>query len=58
MSEFPNRQFYIAFALFRYAAIVQGILKRTADGNASNKNMPHTQERVALLAAAARRVLG
>ena len=57
LSEFPHRQFYIAFALFRYAAIVQGILKRAADGNASNKNMPHTQERVVLLAAVARRVL-
>jgi aminoglycoside phosphotransferase (APT) family kinase protein len=58
MDGFPNRDFYIAFALFRYAAILQGILKRAAGGNASSKNMPHTQERVVLLAAAARRALG
>jgi aminoglycoside phosphotransferase (APT) family kinase protein len=57
LDGFPNRDFYIAFALFRYAAIIQGILKRAQGGNAANKNMPHTQARVALLAATAKQML-
>jgi aminoglycoside phosphotransferase (APT) family kinase protein len=57
LAEFPHMNFYIAFALFRYAAIVQGILKRAHDGNAANKNMPHTQARVGLLAKAAKQAL-
>ena len=32
----PNWTFLIAFSLFRMAAIVQGVYKRTLDGNASN----------------------
>jgi aminoglycoside phosphotransferase (APT) family kinase protein len=28
--------FYVVFSAFRFAAIVQGILKRAMDGNASN----------------------
>ncbi len=57
LSGFSNMNFYIAFALFRYAAIVQGILKRAHDGNAANRNMPHTQSRVGLLAKLAKEVL-
>jgi len=30
--------FYVAFSFFRLAAIIQGVAKRAADGNASNKN--------------------
>ena len=33
-----NFGFYVAFSFFRLAAIVQGVAKRAADGNASNKN--------------------
>jgi aminoglycoside phosphotransferase (APT) family kinase protein len=32
----PNWTFLIAFSFFRYAAIAQGVYKRTLDGNASN----------------------
>lgn len=33
-----NFSFYVAFSFFRLAAIIQGVAKRAADGNASNKN--------------------
>ncbi|MCL6417362.1 phosphotransferase [Aestuariirhabdus sp. Z084] len=33
-----NWVFYLAFSFFRLAAIVQGVAKRAADGNASNRN--------------------
>ena len=33
-----NFSFYVAFSFFRLAAIIQGVVKRAADGNASNKN--------------------
>jgi len=29
--------FYLAFSFFRLAAIVQGVMKRSLDGNASNE---------------------
>jgi aminoglycoside phosphotransferase (APT) family kinase protein len=32
----PNWTFYLAFSLFRMAAILQGVLKRALSGNASN----------------------
>jgi aminoglycoside phosphotransferase (APT) family kinase protein len=32
----PNWAFYLAFSFFRMAAILQGVLKRALDGNASN----------------------
>ncbi len=34
--EIPNFGFYLAFTFFRMAAIIQGVLKRGLDGNASN----------------------
>jgi aminoglycoside phosphotransferase (APT) family kinase protein len=33
----PNWNFYIVFSFFRLAAILQGVLKRALDGNASSK---------------------
>jgi len=33
-----NFGYYVAFSFFRLAAIVQGVAKRAADGNASNRN--------------------
>ncbi len=33
---FPDWPFLIAFSFFRVAAIVQGVYKRSLDGNASN----------------------
>lgn len=36
ISKIENWQFYIAFSFFRLLAIVQGVVKRGKDGNASN----------------------
>jgi len=33
-----NWPFYLAFSIFRLAAIIQGVIKRAADGNASNRH--------------------
>jgi aminoglycoside phosphotransferase (APT) family kinase protein len=49
--------FYVAFAQFRYAAMVQGVLKRSATGTASNRTMLHTQEKVYRIARLARQSL-
>ncbi|MET0545994.1 MAG: phosphotransferase family protein [Caulobacterales bacterium] len=57
LSELPHPEFYLSYAQFRYAAMVQGILKRIADGTAANKRTTHTQERVFQAAANARRAL-
>lgn len=38
ISGIPNFGFYVAFSFFRLAAIIQGVAKRGADGNASNSN--------------------
>jgi len=35
--EVPSWDFYLAFSLFRLAAIVQGVYKRGLDGNASSE---------------------
>lgn len=35
--KIDNWPFYLAFSFFRLAAIVQGVMKRSMDGNASNK---------------------
>jgi aminoglycoside phosphotransferase (APT) family kinase protein len=53
----PDMTFYLAFAQFRYAAMIQGILKRAADGTAASRVMLHRQERVAEIAALARSTL-
>ncbi|QXT39476.1 phosphotransferase family protein [Gymnodinialimonas ceratoperidinii] len=36
LPEIANWQFYIAFSFFRLAAILQGVYRRSLDGNASN----------------------
>jgi len=35
--DIPNWNFYLAFSFFRLAAILQGVLKRAIDGNASSE---------------------
>lgn len=50
----PDLRWYLAFAQFRYAAMVQGILKRAADGTAASRTMVHSQDRVIRIAAMAR----
>jgi hypothetical protein len=43
--------------MFRYAGMIQGVLKRYADGTAANRNLLHTQDRVIAIAAKARAIL-
>lgn len=49
-----NERYYMAYAQFRYAAMVQGILKRVQDGTAANTRTTHTQQRVVEAARTAR----
>ena len=42
--EIENWSFYVAFNLFRSAAIRQGVYKRGLDGNASSDQWPQTGE--------------
>lgn len=53
----PDMAYYLAHAQFRYAAMVQGILKRARDGSASSRRILHTQERVIAIARLARQTL-
>jgi len=50
-----NWQFYVVFSYFRLLAILQGVLKRGLDGNASNpKDSDMMRQVIALMAAQAR----
>lgn len=53
----PDMRWYLAYAQFRYAAMIQGILRRAADGTAASRVMLHRQERVVEIAALARGTL-
>ena len=57
VDTWPNKRFYLSYAQFRYAAMVQGVLKRYADGTAANRQFSHSQERVFHAARNARRIL-
>jgi aminoglycoside phosphotransferase (APT) family kinase protein len=57
ISELPYRHFYLGFAQFRYAAMIQGILKRAAIGTSSSRAVLHRQERVFEVAALARKTI-
>ena len=37
ITDIPDFDFYVVFSFFRLAAILQGVLKRAIDGNASSK---------------------
>jgi aminoglycoside phosphotransferase (APT) family kinase protein len=37
LDKIPHWDFYLVFSFFRFAAILQGVLKRAIDGNASSK---------------------
>jgi aminoglycoside phosphotransferase (APT) family kinase protein len=54
VAELPYRPFYLGFAQFRYAAMIQGILKRAALGTTASRAIMHRQERVFEVAALAR----
>jgi aminoglycoside phosphotransferase (APT) family kinase protein len=53
-----DQDFYRGFVMFRYAAMVQGVLHRYKDGTAANQRVSHDQSRVVAIAAAARQFLG
>jgi aminoglycoside phosphotransferase (APT) family kinase protein len=57
-SPVTDMTFYIGFAQFRYAAMVQGILKRAQQGVNASRRVLHSQDRVFEIAAVARRTLG
>ena len=48
--EIPNWNFFVAFSLFRLAAIVQGVYKRGLDGNASSETAKQYGNRARVLA--------
>ncbi|WP_373188238.1 phosphotransferase [Halopseudomonas sp.] len=49
-SEIPNWNFFLAFSLFRLAAILQGVYHRALQGNASNADALEVGKRAGLLA--------
>lgn len=49
--EMPHWNFYLAFAMFRVAAMLQGIARRAADGNASASDAAELGARAGPLAA-------
>ena len=49
--------FYLSFVQFRYAVMIQGILKRASVGTTVNRQVLYTQDRVAEIAALARSTL-
>ena len=55
--SWQDGQFYLAFVMYRYAAMIQGVLHRRAIGTAANKTFAHHQGRVVVLAAKAREFL-
>ena len=48
--DIPDWNFYVAFSLFRLAAIVQGVYKRGLDGNASSETAKNYGDRARVLA--------
>jgi aminoglycoside phosphotransferase (APT) family kinase protein len=48
--DIPNWEFYVAFSLFRLAAIVQGVYKRGLDGNASSETAKSYGDRARAMA--------
>ena len=48
--EIPDWDFYVAFSLFRLAAIVPGVYKRGLDGNASSDTAKSYGDRARVLA--------
>lgn len=57
LDAIPDLGFYFSFVQFRYAVMIQGILKRASIGTGVNRAVKHTQDRVATIAALARKTL-
>lgn len=55
IAAIPDMQFYLSFVQFRYAIMIQGILKRASQGTSVNRRLTHAQDRVAAIAALARK---
>ena len=56
--EVPSWDFYLAFSLFRLAAIVQGVYKRGLDGNASSETATQYGNRAKAMADLAWSIVG
>src|SRR5689334_21221118 len=56
--EVPSFDFYLAFSLFRLAAIVQGVYKRGLDGNASSETATKYGNRAKAMADMAWKMVG
>jgi len=54
IDRIDNWQFYIAFSVYRMAAILQGVARRGRDGNASNEMATQVEKYIAPLAKMAR----
>ena len=58
IDEIDDLAFYIAFSFFRLAAIIQGVAKRAADGNASSKHAAKVGQFVQPIAALGLETIG
>ncbi len=58
MPEITGWSFYLAFSLFRLAAICQGVLKRALDGNAASDQALATGEMARPLAELGAQIAG
>ena len=54
----PDLDYFVAFGLFRLAAILQGVYKRGLDGNASSETALRFGPMVQILAGIARSLVG
>jgi aminoglycoside phosphotransferase (APT) family kinase protein len=57
LTTFPDRAFYLGYAQFRYAAMIQGILKRASEGTNANRTVLQSQSQVIAIARMARATL-
>lgn len=57
ISNLTDWNFYLAYAQFRYAAMIQGVLKRAKQGNNPNRTVLHSQQRVVAIARLAKETL-
>lgn len=57
LAPIPDWTFYLAFGFFRFAAIVQGVLKRALDGNASSERAREVGRLARPLAETAMRII-
>ena len=57
ISNLNDWNFYLAYAQFRYAAMIQGVLKRAKQGNNPNRTVLHSQQRVVAIARLAKETL-